>query len=568
MSFSVSELSVGGLKNAVAVDEKRPVFAWKLSSDKQNVFQTGYRITVGSKHGGFDMWDSGEVLSAKSDGVEYSGKELSPCTEYYVKIVVANNYGERAECESQFETALLCEDFSAWDGAEFIGAPEYYVCSEAIGVFSIESEMKIQGSGRAGIIFGADDYRLENRELNEMLIEGENYISVCISKTGENTAVEVFRVGYSADDRRDKPFDSITLPDEAEGGKYRLKLEVTGNCVNISVNDVFVKRVQLNPLGDNDVTTFPRLGNVGYFAEKQTKVHFDGIKCRYNREPSNVFFECDTENGIDICAEENTAIKRDPNCHALPMLRRNFKAQKAVRKARLYVTARGIYECRINGKAVSDEYFAPGASHYDRHLYYQTYDVTKLINSGDNGIGFTLASGWWSGSQTFVLGCYNLWGDKESVMAKLVITYDDGSADTIVTNADEWDYYGEGAYKFAGFFQGERLDGRQLAEYNNFSNPDFSSGKLKKPAVIVPDVIPEFDSLPGFFRKYPEMNRTVTMFNGKSHCPVKAVEELSVVSVSSPAKGVYIYDLGQEIAGTVKITFNGKCGETAVIRYA
>lgn len=568
MSFEIYDFTICGSKNAVVIDEKNPDFSWKMISDKNNVMQKSYRIIVGTKNGNDAMWDSGEVFSDNSVNVIYDGKPLFPCTEYCVKIIVKNNYDEYAEYETEFETAFLCDDISAWNGAEFIGSPEYYVCSEALGIFSIESELTIDGSGRAGIIFGADDYRLENKELNEILIEGENYCLVCVHKTNFTNNIEVFRVGYSKDDKKNIPLKVFNIPKEAENFSYKLKLDVTGNCVNINVNNVFVGRVQLNPLGDNDVTTFPHLGNIGYYAENSTKVHFDGIKCRFIREPSNVFFESDTENGIDIFSDDNTFLKRKPDCHALPMLRKNFNASDKIKKARLYVTARGIYECRINGKAVSDEYFAPGASQFDRHLYYQVYDVTDLINEGENGIGFTLSSGWWSGSQTFVLGCYNLWGDKESVMAKLVVTYEDGKCDTIVTNADEWDYYGEGAYKFAGFFQGERLDGRELAEYYNFSMSDFASEKLKKPAVIIPSIIPEYDSLPGFFRKYPEMNRTSPTLTAKTNCTVKAVEEISAVSVTSPANGVYIYDLGQEIAGICKIKFNGERGETAVIRYA
>lgn len=568
MSFRISEFTVADLKGAPVIDEKNPVFAWKLESEKNNVLQESYRILMGSAYGKSDMWDSGEKASDASDGVAYGGRTLSPCTEYYVKLAVKNNFGEYAEREAKFETAFLCDDVSAWDGAEFIGVPEYYVCSEAIGIFSLETEMAIEGCGQAGIMFGADDYRLENRELNEMRVEGENYILICVVKTKLSAVLAVFRVGYSAEDKKEVPLASVKLPAEAEGSVYRLKLDVTGNCVNIHVNGVFAERVQLNPLGDNDVTTFPRLGNLGYYAGKQTRVHFDGIKCRFLREPSHLFFACDTGKGIDIWADENTVIKRKPDCHALPMLRRNFTAAGRMKRARLYVAARGIYECRINGKAVSDEYFAPGASHFDKRLYYQTYDVTSLIGEGENGIGFTLSSGWWSGSQTFVLGCYNLWGDRESVMAKLVLMYEDGAREVIVTNQRDWDYYGEGAYKFAGFFQGERLDGRQLAEYFDFSRPDFTSSQLKKPALITPDIIPEYNPLPGFFRKFPEMNRTIPKFTGKSHCPVRAAEEIPAVTVASPAKGVYIYDLGQEIAGVCKIKLNGKRGETAVIRYA
>lgn len=589
MSFAITEFTVDGLKDVVAIDNNKPVFAWKMADEKQNVFQESYHITVGSEYGISNMWDSGEVISQMSDGVSYQGDELLPCTDYYVKVIVKNNYGDVAEYEGGFETALLCEDFSAWNGAEFIGAPEYYVCSEALGVFALESKLKISGNGKAGIVFGADDYRLKNKELNEMLIEGENYISVCINKNEKRSALEIYRVGYSPEDKKDVPLDTIELKtviseeneqadelsrDEIvslktkESGIYHLRLEVTGNCVNLYVNSEFVKRVQLNPLGDNDVTTFPRLGNIGYFVAEGTKAHFNGITCSFLRHPSEIFYTCDTDKGLEVFPEKDMYILHNPDCHALPMFRRNFTIGKNVKKARLYITARGIYECRINGKNVSDEYFAPGASQFDKHLYYQTYDVTNLICEGENGIGITLASGWWSGSQTFVLGCFNLWGDKESVMAMLVTEYEDGSTDTIVTNETDWDYYGEGAYKFAGFFQGERLDGREYEKYISFSKAGFSCDLLKKPVAIIPEIIPEFDSLPGFFRKYPEMNRNIPKLTGKPHCAVKAVEKIVAKSVTSPAEGVYIYDLGQEIAGVPEITFNGNQGETATIRYA
>lgn len=563
MSFRISEILIDDF-----IDTKKPVFSWKLTSSKKNVFQTFYKIEVFRKDDNFLMWNSGEIESENSNGIEYEGKELSPTTEYFVKICVKNNFGEYAQSQKKIETTFLCDDFSCWDGAKFIGAPEYYVCSEALGVFSLESEISISDFGKAGIIFGADDYRLENKELNEMLIEGKNYCLICIHKTKSFNNIEVFRVGYSKDDKKDIPLKIFNLPKEAEKSSYKLKLDVTGNCVNINVNNIFVGKVQLNPLGDNDVTTFPHLGNIGYYAEKLTKVHFSGIKCKFIREPSNTFFECDTQNGIDIFSEEEVFLKRNPNTHAIPMLRRNFFVQDKIKKARLYVTARGIYECRINGKSVSDEYFSPGASQFDKHLYYQIYDVTNLLNNGENGIGFTLSSGWWNGSQTFVLGCYNFWGDKESVMAKLVISYENGFSQSFVTNTQDWFYFGEGAYKFAGFFQGERVDGRKMLEYYDFSKPNFKNDNLKKPLEINPSIISEYDSLPGFFRKYPEINKTLPKFVGKSNCPVLQVEELCAKKVYSPAENVFIYDLEQEIAGTVKITFNGKKGETAIIRYA
>lgn len=557
--FEITKIQVGSTLLPAFIDEKNPVFGWKLRSDQNGTLQKSYRLAVGSAEGMADVWDSGEITSRESVCVGYGGAELLPCTEYFVTLSVENNFGERAELRSTFETAFLCGDKSAWSGAEFIGAPEYNICSEALGVFGIESEITVHG-GVAGIIFGADDYRLLNRELNELLVEGENGFAAVID-AHESVVLKIYRKGYI----QSGEMDILVEYSVEKSDTYAMRLDITGNCADVILNGKKLGKVQLNPLGDNDVTTYPRLGNIGYYVSEGTSAHFNGIKCRFLREPSHVFYQCDPD-GMDLNGE--VIVKRTPDCHALPMLRRSFGIEKNLKKARLYCTARGIYEARINGSLVSDEYFAPGASHFDKHLYYQIYDVTKLICKGSNAIGFTLASGWWSGSQTYVLGCFNLWGDRESVMAKLVITYSDGSEETIVTNDEDWVYFGEGAYKFAGFFQGERLDGRQLSEYLDFSKAGFENDKLKKPAVILPDIIAESDFIPGFFRKYPEMNRTSPILTGRSNCPVRPVCEITAKSVSSPARGVYIYDLGQEIAGTVRIKFHGESGETAIIRYA
>ncbi len=68
-----------------------------------------------------------------------------------------------------------------------------------------------------------------------------------------------------------------------------------------------------------------------------------------------------------------------------PMLRTTFKTSgKAVEGARLYVTARGIYEIFLNGKRVGDDYYNPGLTQYNMTHMYQTYDVTGMIKAGEN----------------------------------------------------------------------------------------------------------------------------------------------------------------------------------------
>jgi hypothetical protein len=79
------------------------------------------------------------------------------------------------------------------------------------------------------------------------------------------------------------------------------------------------------------------------------------------------------------------------------MLRKAFTVSSPVKRATVYVTARGLYELRINGKRVDDGQLAPGWTEYNIRVPYQTYDVTSLLKDGDNAVGAFLGVGWYAG---------------------------------------------------------------------------------------------------------------------------------------------------------------------------
>ena len=71
--------------------------------------------------------------------------------------------------------------------------------------------------------------------------------------------------------------------------------------------------------------------------------------------------------------------------------RKEFEVRGRVRRATAYATALGIYELHINGRRVSEQMFTPGWSDYRKRLYYNTFDVTEPLVSGDNTIGAIVA---------------------------------------------------------------------------------------------------------------------------------------------------------------------------------
>jgi alpha-L-rhamnosidase len=75
-----------------------------------------------------------------------------------------------------------------------------------------------------------------------------------------------------------------------------------------------------------------------------------------------------------------------------PYLRKDFRVKRRIKSARLYISAHGLYEVEINGMKPNEWLFTPGWTSYNKHLQYQTYDVTELLRNGQNAIGVLLVT--------------------------------------------------------------------------------------------------------------------------------------------------------------------------------
>ncbi|MBQ1317118.1 MAG: family 78 glycoside hydrolase catalytic domain, partial [Lachnospiraceae bacterium] len=129
-----------------------------------------------------------------------------------------------------------------------------------------------------------------------------------------------------------------------------------------------------------------------------------------------------------------------------------FKARGKVQKARLYATARGVYDVTVNGTRIEDFILSPGSTDYRKRIQVQTYDVTGLLQN-ENVIELRLADGWFRGSVA-AYGVTNVFGKETSVLAQLEITDADGSQDTVVTDKT-WSWSNDGPVRFADLKDGE-----------------------------------------------------------------------------------------------------------------
>ena len=110
-----------------------------------------------------------------------------------------------------------------------------------------------------------------------------------------------------------------------------------------------------------------------------------------------------------------------------------YAGGKTVASARLYATALGLYEIRINGQRVGDHVLAPDWTDYRKRVRYQVYDVASLLKQDDNAMAALLGNGWYSGH--IGNGGFQFFGKVPALLAQLEVTYSDGSVERIVSDA-------------------------------------------------------------------------------------------------------------------------------------
>ncbi len=288
-----------------------------------------------------------------------------------------------------------------------------------------------------------------------------------------------------------------------------------------------------------------------------------------------------------ISFRDTTPVHKDPKTLFLPparQYRKEFSAAKKVRRATVYATALGIYELYVNGQRVGDAKFAPGWTDYHQRAYYWTYDVTPLVKKGRNAMGAWLADGWYSGYIGFGLltgigtekiGRYT-YGKTPAVMAQLEIEYADGTRGTLVTDKS-WKTTGDGPIEEADFLMGEFFDARK--EQPGWAKPGFDDRKWE-PAISAK----EEANVPATFYEFQNADQPDGKVEIEGHpvnlslkrppkleafpgLPVRALEEIKPIAITSPTNGVYIFNLGQNFAGVVRLKVKGPAGTVVQLRH-
>lgn len=594
-----------------AVDEKEPVFGWAMESDQPGVSQKAYRLTLHTEHGDTLMWDSGKVTDASSTGVTYKGQPLKPLTGYRWTLSVWDNKGKEHTGQSAFFTGLMDCRLPAWSGAQWIGSTAQRLSAPSNFSFTINTRFRIERGHQAAILLGANDFRLRDAFQNIDNMQGTSYVRVELdfpeAQSGRVGALRVYRVGFTPTDQDRLPLLEVSeksfpqsnisslLTEEGTHEEHELSVCVETGNISFLIDGVALTICgngfpgHLQPLldrqgntaevvtigqwgGTHDHNSYPNLCEVGFAALPHARVVYQGynIQSRGCSEDTEVFgpaqygrfhgLSCVAVKGdrivVDNPSDRIRLAHADPSHGALTMLRTSFRLSGKVREAHLLATAMGACELHLNGKPVSQDRFVPGSSQYREVLGYASYDVTSMLRQGKNALGALLLPAWYTGNMSYTTRNYNFWGDHEALLAKLVVRYEDGREEVIVTSPGTWRACNDGPWRYGSFFNGEVYDARQEALTEGWSTPAYKANKRWRPAEVItmrpwqkPRIESRYDS------------------------PVRVRERLSaqrVMPVHSADGHTYTYDMGVNMVGVPEITFPEgflQRGDTVIIRY-
>lgn len=231
--------------------------------------------------------------------------------------------------------------------------------------------------------------------------------------------------------------------------------------------------------------------------------------------------------------------------HTPQYLRKTFEVKPEIIEAKLYVTAKGVFTGKINGKSISNDVMSPGWTPYQERIESLTYDVTDLMQGGENAIGFQLASGWHFGR---LLWNKMIWGQIGSpkILSQLEILYADGSKQ-IISSDKTWKGTTAGPIRFAEIYDGEIYDAN--FEMPGWATTDFEGNHWKNVEVA-------------------ELEDGIQI-QPKRHHTVKTKMAMPAKNIIAPKNGDgIIFDFEQNLVGVPQLKVPMKKGDTLKVRFS
>ena len=538
------ELKVDNLRTPLGIDEMPPRFSWQLKDPAQGAMQTAYRIQVASRHallaaGKADLWDSGRVQSDRSIDVRYSGKPLQPFMRCYWRVTVWDATGKPypASEVTWWEEGLGDQDNwrAAWIGYE---TPEEHAVRQAPAEWVANPDATALASEK----------KPEQRYSYRKIIQLSKLVRhATLYATGQDS-VSAWVNGRQVLETKPLPAWK-QMP-----WKKFISADATGK-LNPGANTLAIETVHYvaNPNGMAVEAPPPMIATlVVEYTDGSWATFVSGTSWKTSIHATggwqNMGFDDSGWKSAVPAIEATSSTAAQPLGNpwipdSVKALRRTFTVTSPVTSARLYATALGAYEIFLNGRRVGDAVLAPGWTDYRERIMYQTYDVTAQLQTGKNAIAALLAPGWYETPLEWFQQPNNYGVTPPALRAQLRIVHRDGSVEWIATEPT-WEA-NTSYILHSEIYDGESQDTRLIQP--GWDTAAFVASGWKSAVAIDP--------------------KPVTI--EAQEFPSIRVERAVVAKlVTVPKPGVFVYDLGQNLAGVERLRVQGPAGTRLRVRVA
>lgn len=517
--LAVVDLRAEQSANLFGTEVCLPRLSWRIDAAGRGIVQRSYRIRAAADADSLAadtslLWDSGVVDNGETTGIPYAGPPLVSMQRLWWDVEIVDNRGRVSRSDpASMEAGLLSAD--DWH-AEWI-----------------EAEDELSGEDRAAAltwIWSGDPLDPRPHGFRLDFTAPSDLVDAEILVAGKDNLIGAWVNGEPAG-----------LPDVFYWGTMtalRAALRPGENCLCIEAT---ADTTGFWPPDGGAVAVLVRLHRADGTIERI--VSDTNWRVAVGPPPGWQAPNFDAS-GWPNANVSGARVFGDPRPPEPAMLlRKGFTVGGELVAARLYATALGVYEARINGRVVGDALLAPEPSVVKRHVLYQCHDVGDLIAAGDNVLSFTVADGFYAGAFAWRMERYSFGPAPRRLLAQLRLDYADGSRQWVVTGPS-W-RIAESATAAADIYGGQSTDAR--GERDGWDRPGFDDRDWRNAIVGVnPDTARVAQTSP----------------------PLRPRRTLRAVSVTEPAAGRFVFDFGQNFSGWARLRVRGEAGDQVTLRYA
>jgi len=538
-SFAAVAVQPGNLRceyraNPQGIDVTAPRLSWMITGGDpkaRGLRQTAFRVLAASTESGLksntgDLWDTGKVSSDQSIQVVYAGKQLGSGAVAFWKVQIWDQDGKASEwsAPAQWSMGLLHAD--DWQ-AKWIGRDEPGIYQDPASRYQVlRSARWIWDAPNAQTTAPAGDRYFRQT----VTVPADRKIArAVLIAAGDNNA-EAFLNGESVSKSNPTLPPVVDVTALLHPGDNSIAIQVTHPRPDRPAGVIALLRIEFESGALLMVATDNRWRTASKVEEGWQKPEYVDIAWPPAQELG--------EYGMAPWGPTGIAAE-----HRLPgrMLRKEFTADRKVRRAVIYMAGLGSSELYLNGSKVGDHVLSPGLTDYDKRVLYVTYDVTKQLAAGANTIGVMLGNGRYyaprlqSGTRNF---------GYPKALVQLNLEYEDGTRGTVASD-DTWKLTTAGPVRANNEYDGEEYDARM--EMNGWSRAGFDASAWEAAQIV---------AAPG------------GVLASEMAEPLRVTDTLKPRSVKLLKPGTYIFDMGQNMVGWCRLHVTGPKGTTVQLRHA